>query len=63
VYILYLEFNAWTIWGFGKPHEKIDMLVAVEKQIVIATALKADIVYDFASIFAFKFRLNFCVWD
>lgn len=61
--LLDLEFNAGANWGFAQPHEKINMLVAIEEKVVVATALKAKIIDHVTDSFTFKLRLNLGVGD
>lgn len=61
--ILNLEFNAGANWGFAEPHEKINMLMTIEEKIVVATALKAEIIDNITDSFTFKLRLNLGVGD
>ena len=53
VNVLDLKFNARTIRRFRKPHKEIDVFVAIEEQVVIATSLIAYISYDVSSLLPF----------
>lgn len=61
--LLNLELDAGADWGLTQPHEEIDVFVAVEEKIVVATALKAEIIDHIADSLAFKLGLDLCVGD
>ena len=61
--VLDLEFNAWAVGRLGQPHEQIDMFVAIEKEIVIATSLVTNVSDHVTGLLPFKFGLALGVRD
>ena len=56
-----LKFAGWAARRFRKPHEKVDVLVAVEKDVVVAAALWTQIVYHVTNAFSLELWFDFSI--